>query len=177
MKRHVHTFDQTVGKSITSLPEWLRPLMLLLTYLGQPIITGGLGTLIIGIGYGSGNQGLKMAGIVAIGTLVVGSLLKLILRRDRPVTEYVEHMFLDTFSFPSGHAAGTVPVFGLVAYLIAGLSEPWGAIAAALIGTITFLIGISRVYLGAHYATDVLGGWVVGLAGLAIIVFIVQPTI
>ncbi len=175
MKHHVHTFDQTVDKWITSLPTWLRPLMLLLTYLGQPIITGGLGTLIIGVGYGGKNQSLKMAGIVAVGTLVVGSLLKLIMRRDRPVTEYVEHMFLDTFSFPSGHAAGTVPVFGLIAYLLAGVMYPWGAIAAALIAVITFLIGVSRVYLGAHYASDVLGGWVIGLSGLAIIVFIVQP--
>lgn len=151
--------------------------MLLLTFLGQPIITGGLGALIVGVGYGSGNNGLRLAGIVAVGTIIVGSLLKLILRRDRPVTEYVEHMFLDTFSFPSGHAAGTVPVFGLIAYLIAGLMYPWGMVTAILIAIITFLIGVSRVYLGAHYASDVMGGWVVGIAGLSIIIFIVQPVL
>lgn len=151
--------------------------MLFTTYLGQPIITGGLGALIIGIGYGSGNNSLRMAGIVAVGTLIVGSLLKLILRRDRPVTEYVEHMFLDTFSFPSGHAAGSVPVFGLVAYLLLQTGSAWGIAAALLIAVLTFLIGVSRVYLGAHYASDVLGGWVVGFAGLATIIFIVQPTL
>lgn len=177
MKRHVKTFDQRVGNWITSLPKSLHALMLLVTYLGQPIITGGLAALIVGYGYGSSNKSLQMAGLVAGGTLVVGSLLKLILRRDRPVTEYVEHMFIDSFSFPSGHAAGSVPVFGLVAYLLAGLFSPWGVVAAILMAVITLLIGVSRVYLGAHYASDVLGGWIVGFAGLAIIIGIIQPTL
>lgn len=177
MKRHVKSFDQRVGHWITSLPKSLHGLMLLVTYLGQPIITGGVAALVVGYGYGSGNQSLQMAGLVAGGTLVVGSLLKLVLRRDRPVTEYVEHMFIDSFSFPSGHAAGSIPVFGLVAYLIAGLYNPWGAIAAVLLMCITLLIGVSRVYLGAHYASDVLGGWIVGFAGLAIIIGVIQPTL
>lgn len=177
MKRHVKTFDQRVGKWVSSLPKGLYPLMLTVTFLGQPIITGGIAALIVGFGYGSGNTSLQMAGLVAGGTLVVGSLLKLILRRDRPVTEYVEHMFIDSFSFPSGHAAGSVPIFGLIAYLAAAMYQPWGALAAALIAVVTVLIGVSRVYLGAHYASDVLGGWVVGLAGLAIIVGIIQPAL
>lgn len=151
--------------------------MLFMTFLGQPIITGGLGALIIGIGIGKDSSSLKMAGIVAVSTLVVGSLLKLVLRRDRPATEYVEHMYLDTFSFPSGHAAGTVPVFGLVAYLIASMNEVWSLFAVIIIALVTFLIGISRIYLGAHYASDVIGGWVIGAAGLAVIVFIVQPVV
>lgn len=175
MKKHVHSFDNIVGKRIMAMPKWMQLPMLICTWLGQPIITGGLGALVIGVGYGSNNDALRMAGIVAVGTLIVGSLLKLILRRDRPITEYVEHMFLDTYSFPSGHAAGTVPIFGLFAYLIASTGTLVGFVVAALIATITFFIGVSRVYLGAHYPSDVLGGWIVGLSGLAIIIFIVQP--
>ena len=177
MKSRLHIFDSKLGKLIGSLPDWMRGLMLLMTYLGQPIITGGLGALFIGLGIGKDSHSLKMAGLVAVGTLIVGSLLKLIMRRDRPVTEYVEHMYLDTFSFPSGHAAGTVPVYGLLAYLIALTNQPWSLPLVILIAFGTFLIGISRVYLGAHYASDVIGGWVVGLSGLAVIIFIVQPTL
>jgi undecaprenyl-diphosphatase len=151
--------------------------MLFLTFLGQPLITIGISTLIIGLGYGKNLPTLTMAGIVALGTIILGSLLKLILRRDRPLTEYVERMFIDTFSFPSGHAAGTVPTFGLLAYLAWTLHQPWSLPVVILIAIITFLIGVSRVYLGAHYASDVLGGWLVGGSGLLVIIFIVQPTL
>jgi len=177
MKSSLHVFDNRLGKLIGALPQWMHGPMLLMTFLGQPIITGGLGALIIGLGIGSGSQTLKMAGLVAVGTIIVGSLLKLILRRDRPITEYVEHMYLDTFSFPSGHAAGTVPVYGLIAYLAVIAHQPWSIPIASFIGIVTFLIGISRVYLGAHYASDVIGGWIVGLSGLAVIIFIVQPSL
>lgn len=177
MRHRIHIFDSTLGKLIGKLPQWVHTPMLLLTYLGQPLITIGVSSLILGLGYGRGNQTLITAGMVALGTIVTGSLLKLILRRDRPLTEYVEHMFLDTFSFPSGHAAGTVPAFGLVAYLLAQVTGQWGALIVATIAIATFLIGVSRVYLGAHYASDVLGGWIVGLGGLAVIIFIVQPSL
>lgn len=175
MKRRIHSFDSAVGASIGRLPDWVRTPMLILTFLGQPLITIGVSCLIIGLGSGQGNRSLMTAGMVALGTIITGSLLKLILRRDRPVTEYVEHMFIDTFSFPSGHAAGTVPTFGLVAYLLAQMGA-WGLATAGIIAVMVFLIGISRVYLGAHYASDVVGGWIVGLSGLAVIIWIVQPT-
>ncbi len=177
MKRRIHIFDSKFGKLIGSLPEWVRTPMLLLTYLGQPLITIGISTLIIGIGYGRDNQSLTTAGMVALGTIILGSLLKLVLRRDRPMTEYVEHMFLDTFSFPSGHAAGTVPAFGLLTYLAAQVTGPWSVFVVCSMSAIIFLIGVSRVYLGAHYASDVIGGWIVGLGGLAVIISIVQPTL
>jgi len=177
MRHRLHVFDSSLDKLISSLPDWVRTPMLLLSYLGQPLITIGVSTLIIGIGLGENNQSLALAGMVALGTIITGSLLKLVLRRDRPVTEYVEHMFLDTFSFPSGHAAGTVPAFGLVAYLLAQITGTWAFAVVGAIAIITALIGISRVYLGAHYASDVIGGWIVGLSGLAVIVFIVQPSL
>lgn len=177
MRQRLHSFDRKFEKLISSLPAWVRTPMLLLSYLGQPLITIGTSTLIIGIGLGENNRLLAVAGMVALGTIITGSLLKLVLRRDRPVTEYVEHMFLDTFSFPSGHAAGTVPAFGLVAYLLAQLTGVWAPLVITVITLVTFCIGISRVYLGAHYASDVVGGWIVGLSGLSVIVFIVQPVI
>lgn len=177
MKHRLRLFDSALGKFIGSFPAWVKGPMLFLSYLGQPIITIGLSSLVIGVGYGKGSSTLAMAGIVALGTIILGSLLKLILRRDRPLTEYVEHMFLDTFSFPSGHAAGTVPTFGLIAYLLWTLHQPWSLFLIALIALVTFFIGVSRVYLGAHYASDVVGGWLVGISGLLVIIFIVQPTL
>ena len=177
MKHHLHKFDTFIGQLITSLPKWLRLPMAFISFLGQPVITVGLAMFIIGIGFKTTNEALLIAGIVTIATTVVSSLLKMILRRNRPITEYVDRMFFHTFSFPSGHAAGTVPIFGLIAYLLLHLGQPWSLAAAITVGLLPVLVGVSRVYLGAHYASDVVGGWIIGIAGLAVIVFILQPTL
>lgn len=173
MKRHVHTIDRVLGDPIKSLPEWLYTPMVIISLFGQPIVTGSIAMLIIGIGFGRSNDSLMLAGFIALITMVIGNILKLTLRRNRPITDYVEQMLFHTFSFPSGHAAGSVPTFGLVAYLLL----PASTILAVSIAFLVFLIGVSRVYLGAHYASDVLGGWIVGVIGLAIIILVVGPSL
>ena len=78
-------------------------------------------------------------------------------------------MLFQTFSFPSGHAAGAVVSYGLAAAVIGG-KWPEYALAAWVIAFIIWvLVGLSRIYLGAHYASDVIGGWIVGFAGLLLI--------
>ena len=61
-----------------------------------------------------------------------------------------------SFGFPSGHSQNAVTVWGLIAYK---LHQRWAWIAAFLI---VFFIGLSRIYLGVHFATDVFGGWIIG---------------
>lgn len=175
MKNYIHNFDTTTERIIKRLPAWFALPMTLITQLGQPVVTIGLAMFFIGIGYKTNNTPLLTAGIVAVATTGVGTVLKLILRRNRPVTEYVERMFFHTYSFPSGHAASTVPIFGLLAYLLAGMNIHWSWVLLAIITPV--LVGISRVYLGAHFASDVIGGWLLGIAGLAVIIFIVQPSL
>lgn len=176
MKNYIHRFDTIIEKFIKRLPAWYRLPMTLITQLGQAVVTIGLAMFFIGIGYKTSNTPLLTAGIVAISTTAISTVLKLILRRNRPVTEYVERMFFHTYSFPSGHAASTVPIFGMAAYLLAGLSGVHWALVA-IVTLIPVLVGISRVYLGAHFASDVAGGWLLGGAGLAVIIFIVQPSL
>jgi hypothetical protein len=61
-----------------------------------------------------------------------------------------------TFSFPSGHAQGSIVFWGLAAVLF---PKPWGLVTAVIF---PLLIGFSRVYLGVHFPTDVLAGWGIG---------------
>lgn len=178
MKQLVHQFDHTLTGYIASLPSWLHTPFLIVTFIGQPIITMGIGLVIAGIAFGRNNQRLLIASVVALSTMGINTIMKYAFERDRPLTEYVANMVIKSYSFPSGHAAGSTVMFGLLAYLaFQALPQPWGGVTAALLVLLILSIGISRVYLGAHFPSDVVTGWVVGLAGLAIIIFIVRPTL
>lgn len=169
MKEKIHRFDRVVGGWVAALPRWLKPLMLLFTLIGEPPFTVGVAAAVLGYGAALGKPLYEEAGITALITLAVVSLLKLILRRSRPINAYSKKMWIKTFSFPSGHAAGS-----LVSYLMAALivSNKWPELAVtawsvALVGC--FFIALSRIYLGAHYVSDIIGGWIVGGIGLGVI--------
>lgn len=103
------------------------------------------------------------------GGMAVNFLMKLVFERARPVFEQ-PLVTLHTYSFPSGHASGATLFYGFLACLLARHVTSNGkrfgiGVAAALI---VAAVGFSRVYLGAHYLTDVLAGVAEGLAWLAI---------
>ena len=110
--------------------------------------------------------------VVAIsGNAALNWSIKNIFERTRPVHDNVL-AFADGWSFPSGHASGSVVAYGMLAYLLvrllpaawAGLRLPVVALAAAL----AFTVGCSRVFIQVHFATDVLAGFTSGLAWLAV---------
>jgi len=172
MKQAIKRFDASIDTLISHLPPWTKPLMELFTLLGQPPFTIGIAATVLGYGLALEKSYYVLAGSIAIGTLIFASLLKIFLRRARPVNEYVEHMLFHTFSFPSGHAAGAVASYGLAAVVIASKWPELFAISWVCAFLLSLLIGISRVYLGAHYASDVAGGWIVGGLGLILILFL-----
>jgi undecaprenyl-diphosphatase len=145
--------------------------MLFMTLLGQPPITVGLSAGMVGYGLARGNEWIIIAGCIAIATFGVCSVLKIFLRRARPDNDYVRSMLIQTFSFPSGHAAGSLASFGIAAYAVVLYLPAFSVIAIISTAVICFFIGISRIYLGAHYPTDVIGGWIVGIVGILAVMF------
>ncbi len=104
-----------------------------------------------------------------LGGLLLSTLLKE--RFDRPRPEVVPHKSLVmTSSFPSGHSLNSAVVYLTLGSLLAGLSRQRRLklyfFGVALL--LTFLVGVSRVYMGVHYPTDVLAGWFAGLAWAAL---------
>ncbi len=110
--------------------------------------------------------------IWVIGTVVAGLLsfaLKTAIQRPRPDQEMALAP-AEGWSFPSGHAMGSLVVFGMAAYLLIRAMPRRSArtTAWADVAILVLAIGFSRVYLGAHWLTDVFGGYLAGMGWLAV---------
>jgi undecaprenyl-diphosphatase len=100
-----------------------------------------------------------------LGGMVVSTLLKGFIHRDRPTV--VPHLAdFHSTSFPSGHSLLSAVIYFTLGVLVARLVRGRGqkALVLGVAALIPLLVGVSRVYLGVHYPTDVLAGWSAGLA-------------
>ena len=101
------------------------------------------------------------AGVSLGGSALLNMATKQFFQRDRPALwESIapEH----TFSFPSGHAMGSATLAMVVVLLCWHTRFRWPAVALAALFALT--VGASRIYLGVHYPSDILGGWAAGIA-------------
>ena len=150
-------------------PSWLFAAMRDVTALGDtPVLT-----LVTGIAAGAAlvRRRIGMAVFIAL-TIAVGAVLdtqlKLVFARPRP--SVVPHLVdVTSASFPSGHAMNSAIVCLTLAALLARRTTDRGLRAyLACIGVgLALVVGASRVVLGVHYPTDVIGGWVAGAAWAA----------
>jgi undecaprenyl-diphosphatase len=110
-----------------------------------------------------------LVGAVAGGAGLLVRFGKATVGRERPPADF--RLVAETNeSFPSGHALASAAVIGVVLVVLVPsirnrAARVWLIVGA---GLFVFVVGLSRVYLGVHWATDVIGGWVTGLAWLAL---------
>lgn len=106
-----------------------------------------------------------------LGVLVVSALANIALKRAfnraRPTIDHL--VVVKTLSYPSGHAMSAMAFYGFLTYLIFQIKMPkWlRAVLTALFVFLILSIGISRIYLGVHFPSDVAGGFIAGLIWVA----------
>ena len=101
-----------------------------------------------------------------VGAALINTAIKVALHRPRPTDLY--HHGWDAFSFPSGHSTSNVVLYGFLAVLLIRQTKPVPALAIALgSAMLVAVIGFSRLYLGAHWLSDVAGGLAFGMAWIA----------
>jgi undecaprenyl-diphosphatase len=106
------------------------------------------------------------------GSLAMTIAGKVLIGRTRPPLAEAVPPYESSASFPSGHSLNAVVVAGVIAYLLVQRQErtstrAWTVVAAVLFAT---TMGLTRVFLGHHWLTDVLAAWALGLAWLALVI-------
>ena len=126
------------------------------------IITGLIVLLIYGFGL---HWEALMALIAAVLSTAINVLLKDLVQRARPTTGLIHVVAtLNSYSFPSGHVMFYLGFFGFIWFLTFSLLKPSikRSLVLVFFGILIVLIGVSRVYLGQHWASDVLGAYLLG---------------
>jgi membrane-associated phospholipid phosphatase len=125
---------------------------------------------VVGVGWWLRRRTWRPLGLLAaayVGADLAFNAVKQLVGRPRPPLGILLKPVAGP-SFPSGHAAQAVAVYGMLAALLAAATSSWarkvGAWAAAVV--IVGVVAVSRLYLGAHWLTDVLGGLALGAAWL-----------
>lgn len=160
----INTIEIIVNQFLQSLGEWLRWPMLAITALGYEQFF----ILLLPTVYWCFDQmvGLRMGMALLLGN-AFNTFFKFLFHNPRPywISEKVQAYSHETsFGLPSGHAQISASVWG---WLAVEIKKRWFSVVALVL---IFLIGVSRIYLGVHFLSDVLLGWLLG--GLLVWAFV-----
>ncbi|MFB9328710.1 phosphatase PAP2 family protein [Paenibacillus aurantiacus] len=175
-EHRITSFDTQITKGMGSVESAsLTKVMIFFTMIGSgwpvAIITLGIVALLTYLGH---RKELIVFVSIIVGSALFNSVLKLLFHRARPIV----HRLIEAngFSFPSGHSMSAFTLYGLTTFFL--WKHVQGPVSRALMiitGTaLVLLIGASRIYLGVHYPSDVIGGYLASGAWLLITIAVYQ---
>ncbi|PWW33967.1 MULTISPECIES: phosphatase PAP2 family protein [Paenibacillus] len=173
----IHRFDDTLitwiqGMESPSMTRWME----LFTWIGSglPVVAITLISMIVLYVFLGHRRELLFLGCVIAGSAILNTLLKLVFQRARPTI----HRIIEAtgYSFPSGHSMTAFSLYGGLAFLIwKHVPTTVGRIAIIVVSAAFILtIGMSRIYLGVHYPSDVVGGYFLSGCWLATCIWFYQ---
>lgn len=163
-------FDDALSAAIQSYRSpWLTSIFEFITHLGDRVAYL-VGALVVAaffyFKYGRWKFTLQTILVLLLSSLS-NVVLKKVINRERPSFEHL--VAVSTLSYPSGHSMSAMAFYGFLIYLSFRFSGSWWIKSASFIGfgLLILLIGISRIYLGVHYPSDVIAGFMGGLIWVA----------
>lgn len=152
-------------------PEWLTVVMKFVSALVRPEVIFVAGLLVVIFLHWRKHDDRLIAQIffLSFGNLWT-PVLKDLVSRSRPSADQV-HILVNEqgFSFPSGHAVAIVLIGGIVALLIKRLAHHHRQLLIGLMTVFVFLVGYARIYLGVHWLSDVIAGYIIGLIWIGLV--------
>ncbi len=170
-------FDLTITRALQAFhPVWFNAMMVALTWMGfspQAYVIAALVFLLLVV---CRQRWEALVGVISvIGCTYVGMGIKELVARPRPSPELVNVVYpLSDFSFPSGHVLFFTVFYGflIVVLLSRFKSVWWRTVLLVVMSLLVGLIGVSRVYLGQHWASDAVGGYILGGIWLALTIVV-----
>lgn len=111
---------------------------------------------------------------IILGEVFINNIIKVLVRRERPII--INMVTENTFSFPSGHTMAAVVFYGFLIYLIkkSKLDKKYKILVSIILSLLIILIMMSRIYLGAHYFSDVIAGASLATSYLLLLIDILE---
>jgi undecaprenyl-diphosphatase len=172
---YLATFDSAISSRIMSYRSpFLTEYFVFVTNMGDAIgyaIVFAICTTLFFIIFKSWKYVAQLA-LVMVLALSSNLILKQLINRSRPDAEHL--VSVETLSYPSGHAMIAMAFYGLLIYLTTqfAIRKAWKFSLIFLLSVLILSIGISRIYLGVHYPSDIAGGYIAGFIWVVFCVMI-----
>ena len=165
-------FDDAVRYRVYSMrSDKLTAFWKFITHSGDRYVVILLGVILLLMKSLREKYGVKFA-IAALSSTALYQIMKYIFQRPRPdlALRLIEQ---GGYSFPSGHSMNCLVSYGILIYLLLRYCEnrKLAKILSVGLGLLIVLIGFSRVYVGVHFPTDIIGGWSLGIAVLVAMIY------
>jgi undecaprenyl-diphosphatase len=169
----VKVFDDSVRSYLNSIAKPnLTAVARFVSFLGSPLFLAATGSLAAVALYLKRKRAEALLfAVTMLGEIAMSFLLKAWFRRMRPDT-FFDYPLPDSYSYPSGHAFGSFCFYGILAWIVINSRQPtWVRIGVGISTvSIIILIGISRIYLGVHFPSDVIAGLIAGVSWVGMVI-------
>lgn len=174
LTNHVNFIDTTIYELIIKLKsDSFTKFMKFITFFASTKFITSIVIILFIISLFKGKLPLIVNWII-LGEMLINNIIKVIVKRDRPTL--INLVTETTYSFPSGHTMIAVVLYGLLIYLCnkSNINKKFKIIFSVLFTILIILIMMSRIYLGAHFFSDVIAGACLAMCYLLLMISILE---